>query len=257
MLILILSLSLPAILIICFGKKEHLNRDFPEIEASGVLNVVTEYNSVDYYISDDSTIAGLQYELCRYLEKCSGIRVNIILESNLDACIKGLEKNTYDIIARNIPITSDNKEFLSFTVPITQNRQVLVQRKPGEGDSVSLIRNQIDLADKTVYIPQNSPTVLRLRNLSEEIAEPIYIRETGEFSGEQLIQMVACGEIDYAVVDKELALKNRIRFPETDTETEISFTQLQAWAVRKNAPILLDSLNRWIAAFKTLPARTG
>ena len=30
-----------------------------------------------------------------------------------------------------------------------------------------------------------------------------------------------------------------------DIETDISFTQLQSWAVRKTSPILLDSLNSW------------
>jgi membrane-bound lytic murein transglycosylase MltF len=248
-LILIFSLFLIAILVICFGKREVPNRDLPEIERSGFLNVVTEYNSVDYYVSGD-TITGVQYELCLYIEKCSGLSVNIFLENNINLCIKGLKANTYDIIARNIPITNEYKEFLDFTIPITQNKQVLVQRKPQEGDSLPLIRNQIDLADKIIYIPKNSPTILRLRNLSEEIAEPIHIRETEEYSREQLIQMVASKEIDYAVVDKELAEKNTVRFPEIDIETDISFTQLQAWAIRKTSPVLLDSLNSWVSRFK-------
>jgi membrane-bound lytic murein transglycosylase MltF len=254
-LILIFSIFLViVILIIDFEEKTGLIRDLPDIESKGILNVVTGYNSVDYYVVDD-TIAGSQYELCKYIEKQSGLTVEIAVENNLDVCIKGLENNTYDIIARNIPITNDNKKFLSFTIPITQNKQVLVQRKPAKGDSVLFIRNQIDLADKTVYVPQNSPTILRLRNLSEEIAEPIYIQESELYSAEQLIQEVANREIDYAVVDKELALKNHTYFPGIDIETDISFTQLQAWAVRKTSPVLLDSLNSWISEFKNRKIR--
>jgi membrane-bound lytic murein transglycosylase MltF len=247
---LLFVLLLIVILIIRLKKKEDdQERDFPQIKSSGVINIVTEYNSVDYYVSGD-TLAGLQYELCKYIEMRSGLSTEIFLENNLDVCIKGLENKTYDIIARNIPITNDNKQFLSFTIPITQNKQVLVQRKAEEGDSVPFIRNQIDLANKIVYIPQNSPNILRLRNLSEEIAEPVHIKEVEKYSAEQLIYMVAFREIDYAVVDKELALKNRALFPLIDIETDISFTQLQAWAVRKTSPVLLDSLNNWIAGFK-------
>ena len=230
-------------------KDDDAPRDFQEIEASEVLNVVIEYNSVDYYVSGD-TIAGLQHELCQYIENRSGLRVNIQLENNLDICIKGLKDETYDIIARNIPITNENKEFLSFTIPITQNKQVLVQRKPLFENSLLFIRNQIELAGKKIYVPKNSPSILRLQNLSEEIAEPIYIEEIEAYSAEQLIYMVAYEEIDYTVVDKELAKKNMKLFSEIDSSIDISFTQLQAWAVRNSSPILLDSLNIWIEDFK-------
>jgi len=231
------------------AKRVHAPRDFQEIKESGVLNVVIEYNSVDYYVSGDS-IAGLQHELCQYIENSSGLTVNIQLENNLGVCIRGLEDETFDIIARNIPITNENKEFLSFTIPITQNKQVLIQRQPLFDNSLLFIRNQIDLARKEVYVPKNSPSILRLQNLSEEIAEPIFIEEIEDYSAEQLIYMVAHKVIDYAVVDKELAEKNKLLFPEIDSSIDISFTQLQAWAVRNSSPILLDSLNLWIADFK-------
>ena len=233
------------------GGKDAPLRDFPEIQSSGVLNVVTEYNSVSYYVSGD-TVAGIQYSLCRYIEKRSGLQVHITLENNWENCLMQLEDNTCDIIAMNTPVTNESKQMLAFTVPIAQNKQVLVQRKPGENDSLPLIRNQMDLACKTVWAPARSPGILRLRNLSEEIAEPIYIQEIENYTQEQIIYMVAYGEADYAVADKEIALKNVRLFPNLDVDTDISFTQLQAWAVRKNAPVLLDSLNLWIADYQGL-----
>jgi membrane-bound lytic murein transglycosylase MltF len=232
-----------------FSERPISLRDYPAIEASGVLNVVTEYNSVGYYVSGDS-IAGIQYDLCRYIEKRSGLQVNIILENSLEVSIQKLNDNTCDVIALNIPITNESKKELAFTVPVTQNKQVLVQRKPKGDEAIPLIRNQMDLANETILVPKNSPGILRLQNLSEEIAEPIYIQEVENYTQEQILYMVAYGQKDYAVVDKEIALKNAKLFPEIDIQTDISFTQLQAWAVRKNAPVLLDSLNVWIAGYK-------
>jgi ABC-type amino acid transport substrate-binding protein len=58
--------------------------------------------------------------------------------------------------------------------------------------------------------------------------------------------MVAKGDIDYAVCDQQIALLSKNRLPELDIDTDIGFTQLQSWAVRKNAPVLLDSLNHWL-----------
>ncbi|MDR1610604.1 MAG: transporter substrate-binding domain-containing protein [Candidatus Symbiothrix sp.] len=207
------------------------------------LNVVTELDSED-------SIAGFQYELCKYIGKRSDLTVQIISENNFDLCIKGLQNNTYDIIARNIPITNENKQYLAFTVPVTVGNQVLVQRKSDEPDSTQIfIHNQIDLADKTIYVIKNSAATLRLRNLSEEIAESIHIREISDNSSEHLIYMVCDREIDYAVVDKTLAQKIASQLPEIDYGMDIGFNQLQAWAVRPSSPVLLDSLNVWITDF--------
>ena len=246
----LILLLIAGVTLFLLRKNNHL-RDFPEIQSSGLLNVVTEYNSVSYYISGD-TAAGIQYELCRYIEQRSGLQVLITLENNWENCLKRLEDNTCDIIAMHTPITNESKKVLAFTIPVAQNKQVLVQRKPGENDSLPLIRNQMDLAHKTIFAPARSPGILRLRNLSEEIAEPIRIQEVENYTQEQIIHMVACGEADYAVADKEVAMKNARLFPQLDVQTDISFTQLQAWAVRKNAPALLDSLNRWIADYQSL-----
>ena len=224
-------------------------RDLPEIKAKKTLAVVTEYNSLDFYVSGDS-IAGSQYELCRYIAQRSGLTIHIFLENDFETAIKKLENNTYDVIAQNIPITNENKQFLAFTVPITQNKQVLLQRKRNTADSVLFIASQLDLANQTIYVTKNSPAILRLNHLAEEIAEPIHIKEITGYTSEQLIYMVAKKEIDYAVVDKEIAIKNAPMFPELDFSTDISFTQLQAWALRKTSPVLLDSLNVWITAFK-------
>jgi Predicted soluble lytic transglycosylase fused to an ABC-type amino acid-binding protein len=224
-------------------------KDYPEIKAFGALQVVMEYNTSDYYVEGNS-IAGVQYELCKYISQRSGLELNIRLENNLDTSIKDLQNKTVDIIARNIPITIENREILAFTVPVTQNKQVLIQRiTESEKDSV-YIANQIELAHKTIYLPEGSPAKFRIKNLSEEIAEPIYIKEIKEYAQEQLLYMVALGEIDYAVIDKDIALKNKVKFPEIDMYLDISFTQLQAWAVRKNSPILLDSLNTWIRDYQ-------
>ncbi len=226
-------------------KKENTPRDYPQIAQEGVLRIVTEYSTVGYYVSGD-TIEGFQYELSKAIEKISGLTVEIHLENNLEKSIEGLNNQTYDIIARNIPITTENRHLLAFTEPITLSRQVLVQRTAKANHNIPPIRNQIELARKTLHIPQNSPSLLRLHNLEEEIADTIYIQEDSLYSDELLIYQVAEGDIDYAVVDYEIAAKNKKDFPQIDIQTDISFTQLQAWAVRKNSPALLDSLNKWL-----------
>lgn len=52
--------------------------------------------------------------------------------------------------------------------------------------------------------------------------------------------MVVEGEIDYTVADKNIALVNKTYYPILDIETEVSFSQRIAWAVRKTSPKLLN-----------------
>lgn len=222
-----------------------LPRDYPEIQAEGILRLVTEYNQSGYYVTGD-TIAGFQYELSQAIAQLSGLEVQIQLEMSLAESFQMLEGNECDVIARNIPITSEIKEKYLFTDPIVFNKQVLIQRTEKANDGLQPIRNQLDLAGKTLYIPKDSPARLRLQNLEHEIGDTIYVIEDELYSGEQLAIMVAKGDIDYAVCDQQIAVLSQKQLPEIDIQTDISFTQLQSWAVRKDSPILLDSLNSWL-----------
>lgn len=249
--LILLAIVLIAMFQLLQFKKEEpiLPRDYPEIKKEGILRIMTEYNQSGYYVAGD-TIEGFQYELSQAIAKLSGLEVQTHLEMSLAESFQKLSENACDVIARNIPITSENKEEYLFTDPIVLNKQVLVQRTEEANKGIQPIRNQLDLAQKTLYIPKNSPALLRLQNLAHEIGDTIYVKEDELYSSEQLAIMVAKGDIDYAVCDQQIAKISKDNLSEIDIDTDISFTQLQSWAIRKNSPILLDSLNSWLSEIK-------
>ncbi len=243
-----------AIATLFFLQKRHdskppLPRDYKEILSEGILRIVTEYNPSGFYVSGD-TLEGFQYELSQAISKISGLEVQMFLEMSIEKSFKGLVDQKYDIIAQNIPITSELREQFIFTEPLVLNKHVLVQKKPQKNNDTPLIRNQLDLAKKTLHIPKNSPAFLRLMNLENEIGDTIYIIEEKLYSSEQLIIMVARGEIEYAVCDKQIAVVATEQFPEIDFKTDISFTQLQSWALRKESTELRDSVNEWLQVIR-------
>lgn len=224
-------------------------RDYQEIKEEGILRMITEYNQSGYFVSGD-TVQGFQYELSQAIAKLSGLEVQTHLEMSLAKSFEELSDNKCDVIARNIPITSEMRENYLFTEPIVLNKQVLVQRTAEANNGQAPIRNQLDLAQKTLYIPKDSPALLRLQNLGHEIGDTIYVVEDELYSTEQLMIMVAKGDIDYAVCDQQIARMTQKNLPEVDILTDVSFTQLQSWAVRKDSPVLLDSLNSWLQQIK-------
>lgn len=223
-------------------------RDFLEIMSSKQLNVVTDYNAIGYFVSGDSVL-GFQYELLKALETSWNVKVNVFLENNLNENLEGLSLQRYDIVARNIPVNVQLRDSFAFTNPISLNKSVLVQRKMEFNDSVAPIRKQLDLANKTIYVPTGSPVILRLQNLSHEIGDTVYIQQDETYASEQLVMMVASGDIDYTVCDQQIAEQLAKQLPEIDFDTDISFTQLESWAVRKESSELLDSLNNWLHEF--------
>lgn len=223
-------------------------RDYNEIASSGWLRAVTEYNAISFF-ADGDTISGFNYELIKAFARDKGLQDTIILEMSYDKRLRGLSDGTYDIIAYEIPGISSLKDSISLTDPIILTKQVLVQRK-AEKDSATYIKSQIELANKTLHVIKGSPAVKRVHNLSNEIADVIHIQEIEKYSSEQLMAMVAYGDIDYAVTDEAIAKAYIDSFPQLDINTGISFTMFYSWGVNKQSPQLLDSVNRWLKDFK-------
>lgn len=223
-------------------------RDYAEIAQEGVIRVATEYNSISFYIDGD-TVSGFHYELIEAFARSKGLKTNIIPVMSFNERLEGLNQGTYDIIANNLLATSVLKDSLLLTSPIILSKQVLVQRK-ATGDDSLYIQSQLDLAGRTLHVVKGSPSILRIHNLGNEIGDTIYISEVDKYADEQLIALVAHGDIDYAVCDESIAKAAIDSLPQLDISTDISFTQFYSWAVSKQSPALLDSLNTWLGEFR-------
>lgn len=224
-------------------------RDYPAIAADGILRAALEYNSISLHKEGD-TLSGFDYELIGAFARDHNLQVDITPEMSFEKRLEGLATGKYDLIANGILATSELKDSLLLTIPIALTKEVLVQRKPtGENDSL-FIRTHLSLAKRTLHVVKGSPSILRIRHLGDEIADTIYIKEVEMYGPEQLIAMVAHGDIDYAVCDEQIARAAAESTPQIDISTDISFTQFYSWAVSKKSPALLDSLDTWIEDFK-------
>lgn len=224
-------------------------RDYDGIVREGVLRATTEYNSVSFYVDGD-TISGFNYELVEAFARDHSLDVSITPEMAFDKCLEGLSSGSYDLIANGILATSELKDSLLLTTPIALSRQVLVQRKPASDEDTLYIKSLLGLAGKTVHMVKDSPYALRIRNLGDEIGDTIYIEEVERYGSEQLISLVAHGDIDYAVCEESIAMAVADSMPQIDISTAVGFTQFYSWAVSKQSPALLDTLNAWIEDFK-------
>ena len=78
----------------------------------------------------------------------------------------------------------------------------------------------------------------------------VFIIESPEYSSEQLVILVALGEIKQAVVNAAVAKSIIKDYPQLDINTKISFNQFQVWALNRNNHELEEKINRWIIEVK-------
>ena len=256
---LILLLLIPATLFLgsCQRKGEPRFRDVEQLRPEnrithmemireyGALKVVTEYNSISYFLYRGQPL-GFQYEMLQELANHMNLPLEVSVSNDLGKNFSDLQEGVVDMIAMNLTVTSSRKQHMAFTEPLLQTRQVLVQRKQ---EDAALIRNQLDLEGKEVYVQEGSVFETRLRTLSNEIGGGINIREVN-LESERLIHRVALGEIDYTVCDENVGLVNATYYPQLDVGTTISFPQHVAWAVHPGSDSLLKAIDQWITGFR-------
>jgi len=225
------------------------------IREEGVLRVVTEYNSISYFIYRGQPL-GFQFEMLQALATHMDLKLEVSVCNDLGKNFRDLSEGEVDLIAMNLTVTADRKQHVNFTTPLLQTRQVLVQRKPdrwqemnSKQQEINVIRNQLNLAGKTVYVQSGSVYARRLMSLSDEIGGGIQISEV-QLESEQLIQRVALGEIDYTICDENVGKVNTTYFPQLDVGTVVSFPQNMAWAVHLQSDSLKAEIDEWIDEYK-------
>lgn len=241
----------------CEERKESSSyfADLGEIIEKGELIAITSYSPISYFVYRGEAM-GYEYELLQLYGAHLGLPVTIKLARDFDEMIEMLERGEGDLIAYGLTITSERREHLAFTDPFNTTRQVLVQRKPDGWRQMMLhrieqvlVRNPIDLAGDTVHVRRGSAYVSRLKNLSSEIGSDIHIVEADRgVTTEELIAMVAEGQIRYTVADENIAAIQSAYYRDLDISTAISLPQQTAWAMRPSSAKLLESVNEWLGA---------
>ncbi len=240
----------------CGGSKKKVESSDPEvndlqrIRQSGILKVAVDYNSTNYFVYRGKPM-GYQYDLILALCNDLGVKPEFIVSNNLAETFEELNSGSFDLVAKNLTVTRMRRQEVTFTKPLKQTRQVIVQRKPVKTAPDSLyLRTTLDLANKTVHVQHRTTYYRRLLHLSEEIGQPIHIVQDSVNGVEQLVAMVSQGEIDYTVCDENVAILNRSYYPNLDVSLKISFPQNIAWAVRNGSNEWKAFLDEWIEVFK-------
>lgn len=214
------------------------------------LSVAIEMSPLTYSFQND-TAEGFDYQILSDIARKHDLELKFHPVGELEQAFQGLFDGKYDILVASMPRTNALKKYFPLTEAVYIDRQVLVQS--ADTASGSYIGAAHELAGDTVWISDGSPYLLRLRNLSRELGDSVYVANMDGHSSELLAIMTALGKIPRAVVGEAVARRIAADYPALDISTPVSLSQLQCWAVAPGDSVLLDSLNLWLVDYKSTP----
>lgn len=226
----------------CGGKQVTVAADAAHSSGGDTIDVAIEYSPVTYYTYAD-TLGGYCYDLMRLISAYSHRPVKFHSIVSLSAGMTLLDEGFCDVLVAQYPLMRSNKGKYLFTDPIFVDSQVLVQRRERNGGCA--VQSQLDLAGDTVHIVANSPMAERISSLGREIGDTIHVVSDPDYGPEQLVMMVAAGEVRYAVVNRAIARELARRISNIDVSVPVSMQQFQPWVLRPADRVLCDSINSW------------
>lgn len=234
--------------------------DLPEILKKGKLTVLAENSATSYFIYRGKKM-GFEYEMLKKFTEELGVALEVKIVRNLDSLISMLNRGEGDIIACNYTVTNERSRIISFSEPFIQTQQVLIQRKPDGWEkmkekewSKKLIWDPSQLARKEVHVWQNSSYYDRLMHLKDEIGDTIFIEPVpGTMGGEELIEMVSNGLIDYTIAEENVAKVNERFYDNLIIGPDLSVKQKIAFGMRKTSYLLKAKLDEWLTSFMNKP----
>ena len=250
---------------------EPIRRDLAEIRERGALTVLAPYNSTTYFVYRGEP-HGYEYELLREFASAHGLALKMVVVTDPKSLLPLLNSGEGDLAAARLIPNPESEAQAAFTRALYQTEPALVQQEaapeaaskvaekalaPGPADpapevdlQVRLITHPAQLAGKRVDLPEKSPYQRTLIELSDEISGEIHVVELGEMQDEALAQKIARGEVQFTVMQANLAALKEAEFKNLKVRPVLGREHEVAWAVRKNSPQLLAELNNWIGDAK-------
>ena len=209
------------------------------------LRVATLYSPTSYFIYRETPM-GYDYDLISRFCADKKMVLDLTVAPNLNAMVEMLDSGKVDLVAYEIPITSDYTDRVVACGPESVTHQVLVQPKPKKNEK--RISDVTELVGREIYVEADSKYHQRLVNLNTELGGGIIIKavDRDTLITEELIAMVSDGDIPLTVVDSDIAKINHTYFSDLDITLEISFPQRSAWGTSRSNSWMADSVNAWL-----------
>lgn len=217
--------------------------DLPGLKKRKTLRLLTRNNAACYFLLRGQLL-GFEYEIVKHFAEQQDLHLEIIVAPTHEELTKLLLEGKGDLIAAFLTPTEERREQgLAFSRPYHFAEEKLIMRADDK------LESRADLHQRTLVARPTSAYWQTLEHLQAELKQDgilVNLQAVAEDTEtEDIINRVADGTYDLTVADShilniELAWRDDIKAGFTLKEA-----QPQAWAVRKDSPLLLQALNEF------------
>jgi len=218
-----------------------VDRDYNKIKKSGVIRMITRYNSNTYFLQQGME-RGFEYELLRQFAKTHNLTVEVVIIQKNDNPYDMLNSGKGDVIAANYTITPEREKYVDFTRPYNIVDQVVAF----SDDMDNPPQNLEDLSDITISVRRNSSYYHRLMELKKQGYDLNVNLVSDDMDTESLLYEVMQGKYEATVADDNIFKAASKYMGGLMEGPKIARNDTIAWAVRKNATKLQDEMNQFL-----------
>ena len=227
------------------------------IRQRGKLVAITDNNPLNYF-SYKGEKKGYQYDMLKSFADHLGVELELIVEADPYQALQYLRQSQVDVVAMELPPSSEIIGGTVFTDAFFDSRQVLVQRKPdnwrrlhnAKSAEKLVIRNLAELSGQTIALPADSRKQYYLSDIQHATANSVDLIVLRDINNVELIEAVINKEIDYTLAYEHTAKAMAQIYPDLDINTPVSPEMHVSWTLRSGAVNLQDEMNQWIRDHK-------
>ena len=236
---------------------EPRKEDLTPMIRRGVVRVLVGYGRTRYAIVK-SRARGFEYELMMRYRAYLKTRVRprswpvqfVFIPLPFDELLPSLVAGYGDIAASGLTVTDERAAMVDFTRPYLRNVAEIVVTAPG----VEGLNSLDDLSGRAVHVRPASSYAAGLKKLNEEfaargLAPAELVPLPRHLADEDVLELVDAGALEITISDEFMARTWSKVYDDLVLRDDLALATGGeiAWAVRKDSPELLESLNTFIA----------
>jgi membrane-bound lytic murein transglycosylase F len=211
-------------------------RDWNDIMQSGVIRALRLEWEEEHSLPRSGSTSLFHIDLFNRFATTHNLKVSWIKVKSLNQMFQYLEQHKADVIPRHLTITVRRLKKMSFSLPISQDQEILIAEK---GTRLPFVKSKIEIA-----VPESSAYAEALNK-----SYPYWKITTfnGSLNSDEIADQLIAKKIKYSVLDGQ-SVDNLLSYRD-DIVALKKFSNIKdlAWAVSKNNIVLLNKLNEFIA----------
>ena len=218
-----------------------IDRDWVQIKKSGILRMITFYNSRTYFIHKGGQ-AGFDFELLERFAAEHNLTLEVVIAQPGDDLISMLNSGQGDVVCSGLPAPLNSDQFVTLSRPTGFSSKVVVF--PDNADAKTRIE---DLGGVSLTIPWGCYFLPALQEIRQQEKIPFRINQgPSQVEAEELMTLVAQSRLQAVVVDNLTAQAGMAWIDGLKLGPLLGDQHTNLWMVRNNSPKLSSKIDGFL-----------